>query len=270
MGFWLVTLVLVLGALAGQQALTLLNQSVAFRQAYQKNMVSAVATAQSQYRQETGTYPVSLSTLSAVNGYEWLRTVLPSDQGGLQAARSAILLRSALSGSISDGTWTFQRALLFAPFDIRTLDADYLAQNTCQGGGTAPFATATDWCPAVGQAVTWREETRSLAGGAQTDGRANMGRTLAKFGSFFNTSGGFPVGGPATLTALAGGPASAAGCSGTYVWNQIPLGCEDLFSIWGTPVTYNRVASNLVALTADSPFRDGAGAAIVVAAELGI
>lgn len=270
MGFWLVTLVLVLAAVAGQQTLQLLDQAAAYRAAHQRLLLPTVAAAQSQYRKETGSYPVSLSSLSSVTGYEWLRTVLPADQGGLQAAGSTIPLRTALSGDISDGTWTFQRALLFAPRDVRTPDAAYLAGNTCPGPGAEAFAVATDWCPPRDTTATWKEETRNQAGPESTEARLRMGRTLAKFASFFNTAGAFPAGGPTTLSSLAGGPATAAACTGTFVWSQVPLGCEDLFSRWGTPVTYNRIASNLVVLAAESPFRDGAGNHIVVAAELGI
>jgi hypothetical protein len=224
-----------------------------------------------QYRREKGTFPASGPALANEPGFSSLRTWLSSAHGGMQPSGERDLAEIAVSGILTDTQWRYDRAVAFSVEDMTVPVATYLgaAQNTClPASGSTDFATAQSWCG--NKRSEWTKfESREAYLEELVDGRAAQIRTMSKFLAFYNDGQSFPDPGLETsLSALVGGPANAANCSGTYVWRGIPFGCEDLFSRWGTPVRYMYANSRKIALASTSGVFDNAGNTVVISTEV--
>lgn len=249
----------------GEQTTRFLAIATEFKQDLEWEYAQTLDKAVRQYTLTNGAPPTSLSALATANGYEWTRTGLNSNDGGVLTNKLVPLVSFRLANNLTDPYWTFSRTLLTTtPPPGLTVD-DLLGYNTC---GHGDFYTASDWC-AIGGLV-FKAETRDQAILDQTVARQRMNRTLEKFAAYYNKTGGFPdVASSTTLAAAAGAAVSASSCNGAWNWNGLPLGCDDFYSPWGTLVTYTKVSSSLIVLSVASPLKNASGTALTVAAELG-
>lgn len=213
--------------------------------------------------QETGQLPGSLNDLRNAAGFEHLR----SDVSGQ--------ITFAVSTSISEGQWSFERAVVFANDRSRgATDAQFLATNQC---GADPAQVAGSWCGPAN--ASWSSlETRAAISERLYAQRKRMIRTLQKFAQQYALTNGFPsVDGsgaripPNTtiaLSELAGVASGAGNCRGVHVYRDVPIDCEDLFDLWGGQVAYQFFSDQSIGLTVLTPVRNSAGVEIVLGVEL--
>jgi hypothetical protein len=69
---------------------------------------------------------------------------------------------------------------------------------------------------------------------------------------------------------LSGYTGTATSCTGIYRWGDIPLDCNDLFSIFGTPVTVNRHTNESITLISRTPIVNAAGDPVAVASDISL
>lgn len=218
-----------------------------------------------RYASEFGNLPVTLATLTATPGYEHLRAQLDTWQ------------HYAVSGDLTDGVWTFQRAALLSFSRTAGLTpAAYLAANACGGGD---FASATAWCGRR-DSLWFRRESRDDYPRLILAQRLKLHRTLQKFADHFSAAQAFPakdasnnplLGNSATaFPVLAGYAGTARNCSGNFIYQGIPLDCDELYDLWGNPVGYQFLATKHIALVAETPMFNAAGTRIVLAADFNV
>jgi hypothetical protein len=269
--WWVIGLFLALATMLGSLSGDLLSRAQDNRDYLKSVAQRDLSQAMVQYRRERGTFPVSGPALALEPGFSSLRTWLSVRNGGLQSLGVRDFAEIALSQPLTDTQWRYDRAVAFSPNDLTVPAVTYLgtAQNTCAStASTGDFATAQSWCGNK-QSRWTRVESRESYLDELLAGRAAQIRTMSKFLAFYNDGQVFPnPGSEVSLSALAGGPAVAANCAGIYVWNGIPLGCEDLFSRWGTPITYQYANSRKIALVTASRVFDNTGNAVIVSTEV--
>lgn len=226
-----------------------------------RSQLVMVAENLEQYYIERGTFPASLTALSQTPGYSHVRSLLNGWQG------------YAVSGLLSDSVWSYRRMVAFSN-DPKTglTQATYLDQNAC---GTGSFASATSWCGRR-NSVWFLKDTRTGINDAITTQRARFRRSLQKFGDFFSANGSFPskdatggalvAGQTYTVASLAGYAGAANNCTGVYVWQGLPIGCDDMFDSWGKPVGFVYTSETAFSLTSESPLTNAAGVPLLVAA----
>jgi hypothetical protein len=269
--WWVIGLFLALAAMLGSLSGDLLARAKDNR-AFLKTMAQQELTqAMLQYRREKGMFPASGPALATEPGFSSLRTWLSTINGGMQPSGERDLAEIAVSGALTDTQWRYDRAVAFSVEDMTIPVATYLGttQNSCApASGSKDFATAQSWCG--NKQSTWTKfESRAAYLDELVAGRAAQIRTMSKFLAFYNDGQFFPD--PqleSSLSTLVGGPATAANCSGTYVWQGIPLGCEDLFSSWGTPIRYMYGNSRKIALVSTTGVFDNAGNTVVISTEV--
>lgn len=222
----------------------------------------AVAGAVLNQIMDTGTPPASLATAAAQPGYQDLR---------LEAARP--WQSYALSPVLNDGTWEFQRAVVFSQRPNAAVDnARYLAAsaNAC---GTGGFASTGPWCGNK-NSYWWLYDSRTDYPNQIALEKAAQRRIMQKFAHVYtlvsNNRQAFPNPGVASrpLAALAGFGGTAANCTGIYTWASVPLDCSDLFSVWGTPRVYNYLTEDYIAIVSTSTIKNAAGTFVPVASQL--
>jgi hypothetical protein len=222
--------------------------------------VREVAKAVYDYVDKFGVVPTSLAVVAAQPGYAYVNQFIT--QPGIGYAVSPVL---------NDGNWQYQRVAVYAqPLSHITSDADYLsaARNSC---GTGDFATADSWC---GDHLSkwYRLETRERFTSLIERQRLRQKATVSKLAVHYNDAGQFDTvpGNVATLASLVGYGGTAANCTGVYRWSNVPLDCNDLFSIFGTPVTVNYHTSQSVSLISRTPIINAAGVAITVGSDISL
>jgi hypothetical protein len=233
----------------------------------QKLAQTVVAQAVRQYAKETGSYPITLSAMTLVPGYGYLKTYVSKPNGGFfPSTRDAVEL--TVSAPITGLAWTYSRAVVYSLNNRTETTASYLgaARNSCAPvTGPADFGSAQSWCPANDSKATALEQQ---AGGAAEMAKSQLGqnRTLAKFIAAYRVTLTFPImSSPTTLASLVTGyngatSASALTCQGVFAWQGIPFNCSDLFNLSGQPVSYQRIAAKHIALTSLSALADQTGA----------
>lgn len=235
------------------------------------NRTITVAQLVNRYMDETGgTPPVSLAALAATPGYaEAHQYVSGTEQGD-----GPFLVTYALN----DGINNYKRVIVYStPLDGSISPADYLtaANNAC--GATAASAAGA-WCGNPTGSY-WTVDTRSRMSLELARERTQQQLTLAKFAQaywHYQINGAFPDpgggnGSAATLISkLTGYTLTAATCTGVWVWATVPLTCDDLYSVWGTPRVYNYINNEFISLYVESPWNEGSGPTvpIVVASAL--
>ena len=218
--------------------------------------VAQIARTVMDWHNATGSYPADLATLAA-----WRRDIAPI------TARGAVEYR--LAPSLDDGVWRYDRSVVAAqpPSTWMPWDDFFAAgQNAC---GEA-FATAADWC-GRSDAHWWRSEGRDGITATFSAQRQRMRLTLNRVARHFNASQSLPAGladgSTSTLASLAGYGGAATNCFGVRLWDAMPLGCEDLYSVWGTPVVAHRASGRLY-LVARSTFTRSDGTSVPVSSHL--
>lgn len=221
------------------------------------------------YYTETASYPASTTTLAAATGYEYLKNTAHAWQS------------MAIATNLDDTAFKYNRVTVFTqdPYDHPLTDAEYLtaANNTC---GAGAFATATDWCGAK-NSQWWKHETREDIQRDLARERKRLRHLLDKFTSWYNgdvtitTINGVwgnnypnPGSAAAKLTTLViGYTQTATTCTGIYTYSGIPIDCTDLYSIWGTPTTYNYLSSGHIALLTKTPYTKSDNTPLYVSTE---
>lgn len=215
-----------------------------------------------QYAVENAAYPASLPVLQAASGFEQTKSLTNTWLG------------YGVSGNITDGTWTFTRAVLVINDPSKGVStAQYMTNNAC---GVGSYSAATSWCGAA-TGKWFRRETRETYPSKITTQRARLNRLLQKFGDYYNTGGSFPDKDAAnvalgansinTLASLVSYAGTASGCTGTFSFLGMPVDCGDMFDLWGNPVGYQFVSSKHVLVTSETPIYDNLGNRVVVSAD---
>lgn len=215
-----------------------------------------------QYTGEKGSYPASLAVLSSTAGYEHVKALLNNWQG------------YGVSAAITDGVWTFKRAVTFTNDPTTgTTPSAYLATNAC---GTGGYDTATSWCGSK-TSMWFRHETREGFNDQIMTERARMNRLSQKFANYYNANARYPTvdGSNVALAAdsitaladLVGYAGTASACSGQYQYQGIPIDCSDMFNSWGTKVGYQFVSAAHIILVSETPILNSSGVPILVAVD---
>lgn len=224
--------------------------------------VGEVASAVRRYKEIYGTYPASLAALAGAGGFEHLKPLLASV--GTNALGYVVT-----SAPVSDGVWRFDRAVIFTvKVQAGETAAAYTAVNYC---GTGDIASATSWCGSP-DSYWARNEGRDRYVPDLIAERLRQHRLIKKFTEAYNSGsdGNFPDVGSeyAQLTSLVGFGGNARSCTGTYQWKGIPLDCDDLYSVFGTPTVINQITRKHIALLSESAVKDASGSLINVATDM--
>ena len=204
-----------------------------------------VASAIQHQIMDAGAPPASLASAAATPGYQDLR---------LEAGRP--WQSYAVSPLMVDGTWQFQRAVVFSQKQGSAVAAEtYLATNAC---GNGDFSSPGPWCGGK-DSHWWLYDSRHDYSNEISLEKSAQRRILQKFAHAYalvvDNRQAFPkpAGPSSTLAALVGYGGAAGTCVGSFVWNAVPLDCTDLFSVWGTPRVYNYLTPKTTSLS--SPLR---------------
>lgn len=203
-----------------------------------------------------GVPPASLTALAATPGYENARQFLnvsgPHGEGPFLAVYA-----------LNNGTNSYHRVIVYSPpFDGSITTTDYLAAANNACGGTAP-SSISPWCGNP-KGSYWTIDTLSRISTEVARERMQQQQTLKKFAAVFSVDQAYPDtgsgdGSAATLISLLSGyTLTASTCTGVWNWQGIPLSCEDLYTIWGTPRVYNYLTSKWIALYSEAPWLESA------------
>lgn len=224
--------------------------------------VIALAENIEQYYLEKSVFPSSIALLNGSSGFEHSRALTDNWQG------------YAVSPTITDSIWQFNRAVLLANDPSKGVSAaSFLSSNSC---GTGGYDTATSWCGSS-TGKWFRRETRERYNEQITTQRARMNRLLQKLADYYNTNQQFPdkdsvgtalgVNSLTVLPVLASHGGSAGACSGTYSYMGIPVDCGDMYDLWGQPIGYQFVSAKHIILVSEPPIFNNSGNRVVVAAD---
>lgn len=213
-----------------------------------------------QYYNERGTFPSSIQNLATTPGYAHVRSLVNNWQG------------FAVSGTLSDTMWQYRRMVVYS-IDSKNGEsqATYLANNSC---GTGTFYAAASWCGH--RKSTWYlKDTRYGLHDQVITQRARLRRTLQKFGDFYSANERFPdrnssgtaltPGETYSLPNLAGYTGSASACTGMYLWNGLPIGCDDMFDSWGAPINITIKSDQNITMFSESPLTNASGQRVIIA-----
>lgn len=225
----------------------------------QQNMI-AVAEGLEQYYRENNTYPATISALTSTPGFEYVVGSLNVNQG------------YAVSGSIVDSVWTFQRMTTFVVDTSKGVtSASYLAANNC---GTGNFSSAASWCGSA-QSLWFKNENRQDFNNLIVTQRARLIRLSQKFANYYNAYQKYPnvdknsvalVSNTNTsLVALTGYTGNSLNCSTQLQYVGIPIDCSDLYDLWGGMIGYQYIDNAHFILTSEPPIFNASGVRVVIA-----
>lgn len=219
-----------------------------------------------------GTPPADLATLAATPGFTQAQQFLNTGPHG-----DGPFL--AVYPGLPKGENTYTRVIVYTPPQDGSISAtDYLTASFNNCGTTAAGNPAT-WCGNP-TGSWWMTETHTRITGELSRERAQQQQTLQKFAKAYNvilagqqvfpelsTPGDNQV--ASLISQLTGynGLTTAATCTGVWTWQNIPLTCEDLYTVWGTPRLYNYKTAEHIVLYAEAPWKEG-GQPIIVASQL--
>lgn len=219
-----------------------------------------------QYYNEKTVFPATITALSESTGFHHTRSLTNAWQG------------YAVSPTITDSVWQFQRAVFFSNDPSKGVNAAaYLANNQC---GTGGYATAQSWCGAS-TGKWFRSETREQHNEKISTQRIRMGRVLQKIADYYSVNQKFPDKDKsdviltndsiAEIATLAGFNGTAKTCGGsnssTYEFMGIPIDCADMFDIWGNAIGYQFINAKHIVLVSETPIYNNIGTRIIVAAD---
>ncbi len=237
-----------------------------------------------------GMAPVSLDALIATPGYaeayQYKIAAGPHGDGPFLAVFP-----------ITRGSNTFSRVIVYMPpYDGSISAADYLlaAHNAC---GTTNASADGPWCGNT-KGSYWITDTIDRLSLELSHERLQQQTTLKKFAQIYSTYQIYPNPGAGDGSAvrlidlISGYSATAATCTGIWKaqvvtagcstynaksvpmscsaqWADLPLTCEDLYSIWGTPRVYNFLSKDRIALHVEAPWiEETGGKPYIVASQL--
>lgn len=259
---YIAALFMLLGTVLSSLTLQTEQRTVAMRALRVQGEQSQIAQALVRYREETGQMPVSLDQLVSHDGYEYL------------ASYRNVWQAYALSGTLSDGTWQFQRA---ATWHIADGDSPGVYANA-NGCGSGSVYEAVSWCGRR-DGVWYRLESKEAFADEIAQEKRRQRRTLQMLSDYWSAKqdfpnssagGAVPVGQMQSLPALVGYSGTANQCRGVHVWMGLPLDCAALFDVWGNPVGYQYQDSRYVILASEAPFARADGQRLIVASPLHI
>jgi hypothetical protein len=230
----------------------------------------------SRYLDERGGVPpTDLAALAATPGYEEARQFL--NESGPHG-EGPFLYVAALNSSGN----TYHRVIVYKPpFDGSITADDYIlgSFNKC---GTTAANELGPWCGDP-QGSWWMTETLSRIPDEISRERLQQQQTLQKFAKVYSSvvvvssqlKQVFPdpgLGNDSAVTLISrltgyNNATTAATCFGTWVWQNVPLTCDDLYTVWGTPRIYNYKNEDFISLYAEAPWKED-GLPIVVASQL--
>lgn len=246
----------------------------------------ALAQLVNRFLDEQGAVPpASLAVIAATPGYEEARQYLNNGDGPFYVAYP-------MNGG------TYHRVIVYSPpIDGSLTATTYLqaANNAC--GSTDPSQSAA-WC-GNSKGSYWITETSNRISREMLRERIQQQQTLKKFAAIYSINQIYPDSGAGEGTAvklldlLTTPPASAATCTGVWQannavkltgacqrtsangtltciqqWKDIPLSCDDLYTIWGTARSYNFISKDYIALYGEAPWIDTDGKTIAIASQL--
>lgn len=211
-----------------------------------------------RYEENPASGFITPANLPTTAGYEYLRLDSPQD------------FQAQSAPTVSDSVWRFTRMAVWFESPYNAVgNAAYVsaAENTC---GTGSFATATSWC-GRSNSIWMKVETRESHSTILLGEKQRLVRTIAKFGRRYAKDQTFTplaVGTARTMPQLVGYAGTAPACSGVYSYNDIPFTCDDLFNMWGIPISFNQVTANHIALVNRTQITNSSGALVRLAEEM--
>lgn len=219
--------------------------------------------------EKNGIAPTSITAMAATAGFEdasqFQNSAGPHGEGPFLATYS-----------MDNGVNTYQRVIVYdTPMDGSISAADYLspAFNKCGATSAGQFG---DWC-GDDSGSWWIGETLNRIPDELSKERLQQQQTLQKFAKVYSVvvinrqvfpDPGTGDGSAVTLISqLSGYTMTAATCAGTWVWKNVPLTCDDLYTVWGTPRVYNYKNEDFISLYAEAPWKEN-GQSIVVSSQL--
>ena len=245
--------------------------------------------------EQGGSAPVSLDTLAGTAGYQ---QALEYKTGGPHGDGPYLAVFP-----ITREMNTFSRVIVYMPpYDGSISSDDYLlsANNAC---GATDARVDGPWCGNP-KGSYWVTDTINRLSIELSRERLQQQTTLKKFAQLYSTYQIYPNpgtgdGGAVKLIDLIPGyspMAKATTCTGIWKaqvatpgcttmaargipmtcsaqWADLPLTCDDLYTIWGTPRVYNFLSQDRIALYAEAgpataPWKDEHNVPYIVASQL--
>lgn len=223
-----------------------------------RNDMATIMVAVEGYRDENPLAGyLTPAALAATPGNEHLRFTWPER------------FQFQVANSLNDGVWRFDRAAIWFESPHAFIgNADYvLAVNNSCGAGA--LTDGGEWC-GRSQSLWAKIENKRAYSNQLLGEKQRLYRTIRKFYQRYSNDQSFvPLasGQVRSLASLVGYGGSAANCAGVFTYNEIPLGCEDLFNYWGVPVVLNKVTDNHIVLVNRTLIESSAGQLIRLAEE---
>lgn len=221
------------------------------------DMAALMVAIEQRYEENPNGGYLPPSAIVATPGFEHLRLREPA-RFQFQAANT-----------LNDGVWRFNRAAIWIESPHASVgNALYTsaANNAC---GVGSFSVSGSWCGRI-QSIWGKLETKGNNSALLLAEKQRVYRTIRKFYQRYNKDQTFsPLadGQVRTLAQLVGYAGAAANCTGVFTYNEIPLGCEDLFNYWGTPIALNKISTLHIALVNRTQIVGASGQVIRIAEE---
>ncbi|MCP4023277.1 MAG: hypothetical protein GY729_15645 [Desulfobacteraceae bacterium] len=182
----------------------------------------------------------------------------------------------AVTGALDDGTWEFQRVVVYAQNPRFGLtDTDFLGADNNRLG-TGSFTTAESWQCNDNNSFAWIMDTRQENLKKIIATQKNLKQTITKFVHYYNANGEFPRAKPGgagdltdgetiTMKELANFAGTAVECAGNYHWEGVPLSSLDLFSLDGNDIVLTYMNANYIRIEVGTGVNTASGDEIVIA-----
>jgi hypothetical protein len=227
-----------------------------------------VAKALNDYYTETLTLPSSLANLaSTTNGWH-VADKINTWQGFY------------LVTSISDGAaWTFDRSIFFTMDPTRgVVPSQYIGatNNTC-GSGAGNLNTTSYWCGRKDSQWS-RIDTKEINALKINDDHYRLQRLAQKLTQMKSASGSLPsldyasapITTPKPLATIVNYGGSATTCSGTFVWQGVPVECSDMYDAWSQPIYYSYTSATVGKIYVNTGAVSSTGTSVVVGISLNL
>lgn len=221
------------------------------------DMAMLMSAIEQRYEENPAGGYLTPAAIVATTGFEHLRLLEPSR------------FQFQVANTLNDGVWRFNRAAMWFESPTGFVgNTQYIAaaNNTCGVGG---LTAAGSWCGRT-QSIWGKLETKGSHSVLLLAEKQRLYRTISKFYQRFNKDGTFvPLanGQVRTLAQLVGYAGTAANCSGIFTYNEIPLGCDDLFNYWGIPIALNKISNLHIALVNRTQIVGASGQVVRIAEE---